>query len=158
MNSLEKAAYLRGLAEGQGISADTKDGRLTLAIIDAIDSLAQELSALHEETHELAEGVSGLDEAYDELSEILYDLAEDSDVDDDDDDKDEDDECGDDCDCCDGDCDDSLEYETDCPKCGENLTLTEDDLAAGFIVCPKCGEKLEFEFGEFGDEAEDEED
>ena len=40
----EKVAYLKGLAEGMGVSGDSDQGKLMLAVIDALEAFAQEHS------------------------------------------------------------------------------------------------------------------
>ena len=40
MNLTEKAAYLKGLAEGLKVNADDDMGKLVLALIDTIDDIA----------------------------------------------------------------------------------------------------------------------
>jgi DNA-directed RNA polymerase subunit RPC12/RpoP len=148
--AIEKIAYLSGLAEGQGLTDETKEGRLSLAIIDALEALAQELAAVREATSELDEELEAISESFGEMSYLLEELADDDDDDDDCDDED--------CDCCDGCDDDELSYSTGCPKCGEDIEIDEDDLTVGFVVCPKCGEKLEFEFVDDEDDEGDDAD
>ena len=38
----EKVAYLKGLAEGLGVSADNEQGKLMLAMIDVLEAFAEE--------------------------------------------------------------------------------------------------------------------
>ena len=40
---------------------------------------------------------------------------------------------------------DEQEYEVTCPKCGETITVYEEDLDFGSIRCPKCDAELEFD-------------
>ena len=121
MTIIEKAAYLKGLAEGLNLGKDTAEAKLIGALIDIVGDLAK--------------AQSETDEDLGSLEEEVYDL--------------DDDECcccdDDDCDCCDC-CDD--EFEITCPACGETivfdgLTDPEED-----IVCPNCHEKLIYEFDE----------
>ena len=44
----EKVAYLKGLAEGLGVNAETEQGKLMLAMIDTLEAFAKQ----HEETLE----------------------------------------------------------------------------------------------------------
>ena len=45
-------------------------------------------------------------------------------------------------------------YDVTCPKCGNEMQLTEDELLNEPYKCPKCVEPLEFEFDE--DDEDDE--
>ena len=115
----EKAAYLKGLAEGLDVDASTKEGKLLNAIIDVITDMADEVEVLGEQQ--------------DDMLDIINDLA--------------DDECDCDCDCCD--CDDLDYFEIQCEKCGNTICLDEELLDSDDeIVCPVCGEVIELEFEE----------
>ena len=119
----EKAAYLKGLAEGLEIDGSTKEGKLLNAMLDVIVDMADEIEML--------------DEKQDDMLDLISELAEDDcDCCD----------CDDDCDCCD--CDDDLDYfEIECEKCGHIICLDEDLLDSDDdIVCPVCGEVIELEF------------
>ena len=118
----EKAAYLKGLAEGLDVDASTKEGKLLNAIIDVITDMADEVEVLGEQQ--------------DDMLDIINDLA--------------DDECDCDCDCDCCDCDDDLDYfEIQCEKCGDTICLDEELLDSDEeIVCPNCGEVIELEFEE----------
>ena len=128
MDIIEKAAYLRGLCDGLDINADTKEGKLLLAMVDVIDELAASVADLEE----ITDDISGeLDEIAEELLELDGAF----------------DEC--DCDCGDGDCNcDDFHYEVICPTCGDSIMVDEDILALGSISCPACGEDLEFDIDE----------
>ena len=151
MTASEKVAYLKGLAEGLGVEGDTAEGKLLLAMIDVLDSLAIDVEDLEANVADMAESL-------DELSEdIAYveDLAM-GDIDEEDEcdfDDDGDFECGGDCAGCSG-CDEEQEYEVTCPKCGEVITVYESDLEFGSILCPSCGSDLEFDI-EDEDKADD---
>ncbi len=58
MSALEKVAYLKGLVEGLGVSADTNEGKIFKAIIDALDSIATEVDALGENAFDIANPLS----------------------------------------------------------------------------------------------------
>ena len=122
MNLTEKAAYLKGLAEGLALGGETKEGKLIAALIDMVDALAAK--------------VEELDEDLGAVEEYLMDECEcDCDCDCDCCDCDEDDLC--DCDCCD--CDDY--YEVVCPGCGEVICFDED-IDPENLTCPACNEKF----------------
>ncbi|MDR2421284.1 MAG: hypothetical protein LBD49_04175 [Oscillospiraceae bacterium] len=128
MSAIETVSYLKGLAEGLEIDAETKEGKLFTAIINALNGIAEEIDELGESISEFEEELDDLAEGLENIEEVVFG--------DDDDDED--------CDCC-GD-EDGVIYEVSCPSCGEDLSVDEDSIESGSVVCPKCGEKLEFEF------------
>lgn len=127
MNLTEKAAYLKGLAEGLNVNTDDDMGKLVLALIDVIDDIALTVADLEDELAETRDYIEEIDEDLGAVEEDLYD-------DDDDDDE---------CDCC---CGDDDFYEVECPACHETICLDEDMLCEGEIECPNCGTDLEFDF------------
>ena len=136
MTIIEKAAYLKGLAEGLNLGKDTAEAKLIGALIDIVGDLAKAQSETDEDLEYLNDYVEELDEDLGALEEEVYDLDDDCCCDDDD--------C--DCDCCD--CCGDEEFEVTCPACGETivfdgLTDPEEDM-----VCPNCHEKLIYEFDE----------
>lgn len=142
MTASEKVAYLRGLAEGLGVGDDTSEGKLLLAMLDALDSFACDIEDLEANVADMAESIDGLSD------DIAYveDLALGEESGDDGEDEDEP-SCGGDCSACPG-CGDEQEYEVTCPKCGEEITVYESDLEFGSILCPVCGSDLEFDIDE----------
>lgn len=127
-NIMQKAAYLKGLAEGMELDQSQKENKLISAVIDLVDEIAGRVYNLEDATAEIE---SELDEIAEELLGIESEL--------------------DDCDCsCDDDDDeyedDGFYYEVECPTCGEHITMDESLVARGSIECPNCGEDLEFEF------------
>lgn len=153
MTASEKVAYLKGLAEGLGIGEDSKEGKLMLAMIDVLDSLATDVEDLEANSADMADEMDDLCEDMAYLEDLVMDELYG------DDDECFDCDCDGDCDDCDEDCcgccGDEPEYEVTCPKCGEVVTVYEEDLAFGSILCPICGADLEFDFDE--DDSEDEE-
>lgn len=131
MTVTEKAAYLRGLAEGLDLDEKKDETKLFKAMMDVIDDLALSVSDLEDELALLTEQVDAVDEDLDDLEQFVYE-----------------DEC-DDC------CDDEDVYEVDCPACGETVYFDGEDIDNGFASCPACGEKLEFELDGCEDEEED---
>ncbi len=150
MTASEKVAYLKGLAEGLGVKDDSKEGKLLLAVIDVLESMAVDTEVLEAKCNDLADSIDDIGEDMAYLEDLCI-----GDLDEYDDDEYDDDECGD-CESCCG-CDDEQEYEVTCPQCGEVISLFEDDLDFGAIRCPVCDAELEFEFDE-DDEDEDEDD
>lgn len=138
----EKVAYLKGLAEGLKIDETTDQGKLMLAMIGAMESIAQEGEELEARLNELSQYVEEIDDDVSEMEEALF-----SDEDDEDDDEDDDDdfEVGDEED------DGMIEYE--CPHCGTVVFFDEEafDMEEEH-VCPNCHRKIfEDDGGEGGD-------
>lgn len=164
MTIVEKAAYLKGLTEGLGVEADSKEGKLWGALCDLVSDMAHEIEDLQQCNLDYADV---LDEIGDELSyleELTCDLDMDEWDEDDDDDDDDDDvyhfsSYDDD----DDDDDEELEYDgvlydVTCPVCGEEITFDEDTLEEGSVECPNCGEELEFDLDGITDEDDDKKD
>ncbi len=134
MTITERAAYIKGLAEGLGIDDSTKEGKIINALIGAIDDMSLTISDLESQIDELSEQVETIDEDLGSLEEDYYDL---------------DDECG--CGCEDEEDDDYLDgdlYEVCCPTCGDTVCIDSDMLEEGQTTCPNCGELLEFDLEE----------
>ncbi len=130
MTLTEKAAYLKGLAEGLKLDKESAEGKLIGALIDIVGDLANAQTDTDEDLQYLNDYIEEIDEDLGTLEEEIYDL--------DDDDCD----CCDCCDCCD---DEDDGYEITCPSCGEiivPLDITDDE----DLVCPHCHEKLIYEF------------
>ena len=132
MNLVEKAAYLKGLAEGLGMDAQSKEGRLWAALNDLLAEMAHEIEDLHEADDRLDDA---LDELAGELS-YLEELSCDLEKLDDDEDEDADDAEY-----------DGVVYDATCPVCGKEISFDEETLESGSIRCPSCGELLEFDLG-----------
>ena len=79
MTITERAAYIKGLAEGLGIDESTKEGKVIKALIDAFDDMALTVSDLEAELDELTEQVETIDEDLGSLEEDYYDLDDDCD-------------------------------------------------------------------------------
>ena len=143
----EKAAYIKGLAEGVELDATTKEGKLIAALIDlvsdmteAIDELAEDVDTALDYCEELDEDLGAVEEyLLDEMDEEECDCCDCSD------------DC--DCDCLDCDCLDCCEdededfededyYEVVCPACGEVICF-DSSIDPEELACPACGEKFE---------------
>lgn len=120
MNITEKAAYVKGLAEGLALDKKSPEGKLFNAIIDLLDDMALTVSDLEESVDSVADQIDLMDEDLAELHEQL-------------DDEDEDEELDEDL------------YQVVCPSCGDEIYLTDSILEDGEMLCPNCGEKLEFD-------------
>ena len=134
MNLVEKAAYLKGLAEGLGMDAQSKEGRLWAALNDLLADMAHEIEDLHEADDRLDDALDELAGELSYLEELSCDLEK---FDDDDDGAADDDDAE----------YDGVVYDATCPVCGEEISFDEETLESGSIRCPKCGELLEFDLG-----------
>ena len=146
MNTSEKVAYVKGLAEGLGYDNTSKEGKILAAILDILEDVAHDIEDLEENAWDLGEAIDQVSDDLDDIEEVVYD----EDYDEDDDDE---------CDCCCG-CGDAdgepAFYEVTCPACGNTITIDEDVLDLGEIECPNCGETLEFDGLEEDEESGDE--
>jgi len=122
MTITEKAAYLKGLAEGLALDAAKPETKLINAIIELLDDLTLTVSDIEDGLEILNEQVDAVDEDLDELEGFVYD-----DLDDDYEDEEDD------------------YYEIECPKCGEVICVDEGVMLDGSINCPNCDEVLEFD-------------
>ena len=138
MGVSEKVAYLKGLAEGLGLDAESKEGKLFAAIIDVLDEMAEEILDLEEEMADIEEGLDAVSDDLSEVEETLYELEDEFDDDDEEDEEDEED-C----------------FMTTCPACEEEIFFDETVLEDGEVVCPNCGEKLEFDLSDLANALED---
>ena len=158
MTTKEKAAYLRGLAEGYGLLGEDKSGRVLSAVLDILSELACDVEDLEDTVFDLAEEVDQLGESMDAMEDAFLDESDSEEEpvgcrhgccanwEDDEGDEDED-----------GDEDPATFYEVTCAACGETITIDEDVLALGSIPCPKCGADMDFDFGFSGTEDSEEE-
>lgn len=144
MTITERAAYIKGLAEGLGIDDSTKEGKIINALIGALDDMALTVADLEAQLDELTEQVETIDEDLGSLEEDYYDV---------------DDECS--CGCHDHDDEEDDEeyldedlYEVCCPTCGDIVCIDSDMLEEGQTTCPNCGELLEFDLEEEADDGE----
>ena len=129
----EKVAYLKGLAEGLGVTAETEKGKLMLAMIDTLEAFAEQAEETEEALHELQEVVDELDSDVGDLEEALLSEAEDED--------DDEEEEG------------LIEYE--CPHCGTVIFFDEEafDMEQEHL-CPNCNRKVFEEDENDGDDDE----
>ena len=138
MTLTEKAAYIKGLADGLNLDADKPETKIINALLDLVDDMALSVCDLEDELALVGEQVDAVDEDLDALESYVYD------------DDDCDCCCDDDCDCCDDDF-----FEVECPACGEIINVDEGILESGSIQCPNCNENLEFDI-EYEDDEDEE--
>ena len=139
MNLNEKAAYIKGLADGLGIDESSKEGKLIRALIDLTADMADVIAEQAEEIDVLNDYIEEIDEDLGNVEEMLCEEC------DDEDDYDDFDECDGDCACCDADCEfaeDEDFFEVECPSCGEIICF-DGSIDPEELACPACGEKFE---------------
>lgn len=133
MEILEKVAYLKGLADGMELGAETsKESKLLLQMLDLLEDVALEIQDMQDIQDELEEGLDAVSDDLSDVESYIYEMEDECCCGDDDG------EC-----CCDE--DDEVCYETVCPNCEEQVIFDEDTLEEGYILCPNCGKKLEFD-------------
>ena len=171
MTISEKAAYLKGLAEGLGVEKDSRDGKLWTCLTDLISDMAHEIEDLQNTTLDFADTLDEFSEDLTYLEEITCDL-----------------DTLDDFQYCEDECDGNCEECEDCGACGmydeddaklvafadysdsadEEFTLDtpdeedaediDDEDASGDedpepefdgivydVICPVCGEEISFD-------------
>lgn len=134
MTITEKAAYIKGLAEGLNIDDSTKEGKVIAAIIDLLSDIAIDLEDTEDACAELAEQIGAVDEDLAELEDFVYEEYEGDDEDDG-------------CDGCCG-CEDDELYEVECPNCHDIIYIDDKMLEDEGMTCPNCGTNLEFDLDE----------
>lgn len=134
----ERAAYIKGLAEGMELTNDSKAGKVIAELIELVSDMADELAEMDERIDTVHAYCEELDEDLGSVEELLLD--DDCDCCDDEDD---DFGCDGNCDECDEDCCDDEDYfEVECPSCGEVICF-DSSIDPEELICPACGEKFE---------------
>ena len=133
MTLTEKAAYIKGLAEGLNLDKESAEGKLIGALIDIVADIAAAQSETDEDLEYLNDYIEEIDEDLGAVEEELYAEYDDCDCDD----------CDCDCDDCDCDCDCGCNdsFEITCPACGETIVF-DGEIDPEDLSCPACGEKL----------------
>ena len=145
-NLTDRAAYLRGLADGMGLDKEKNENKLLLEMLGLLDEMAQKINELDEDIGELEAYVEDVDSDLADIEDVLFG------------DEDEDCDCGccddDDCEHCHG-FDDDEELCFDCPNCGKEVMVKASDIEYDESpVCEHCGEPF---FTDLPDEDEDDE-
>ena len=117
MNIREKAAYLKGLAEGLKLDSTKDEVKLIYAMIDLLDDLTEAVDEMDDDMETLNDYIEEIDEDLGTVEEIVY-------------------EDLDDCDCCDGDFRMLM-----CPHCDEEIYF-DDSIEPDELVCPACGKAV----------------
>ena len=124
MSVREKAAWLKGLAEGLELDMDRKESRLLSAMLDVIGEMAQEVHELRQGQAVFSDALDSVSGDLEEMESILF-----------------------------GDADgygeaESGHYAAVCPNCQETVYFDESVLEGGQVTCPGCGHRLEFDLKE----------
>ena len=143
MTLIEKAAYIKGLADGLDFDKTTAEGKLIAALLDLTGELCNAIEEIDEDLATLNDYIEEIDEDLGAVEEYLLDELDEDDCD-----------CcdcdDDDCDCCDCcDCDDDDDdfdddedyYEVVCPGCGETICF-DSSIDPENLTCPACNEKF----------------
>lgn len=142
--SSKKVAFLRGMAEGMDLKADSAQNKLMLKLLEALDEMAGEIDDLKARQDKLEQLIDEIDSNLGDVEEALF-PDEDQEGgcncghhghahDGDEDDEDEEDED-------DGESMDFIEYE--CPHCHTGVYYDQEafDLEEEHL-CPQCGKEL----------------
>ncbi len=118
---IKKTAYLKGLADGLALDAESKEGKLILALIDLVDEMADTIEEMKGKMSDLEDYCEELDEDLGDVEEVLLDC------------------CGDDEDDDFNGFDDEFDFDDD----DEDEAFNEDDYFE--VVCPSCGDIINFD-------------
>ena len=119
MTLTEKAAYLKGLANGLSLDENKPETKLINALIDLVDDISLTVADLEDEVSLISEQVDLIDEDLESLEDDFYDELEDEE-------------------------DEDL-IKVTCPRCGDDIYIDDAILNDGELECPNCGETLEFD-------------
>ena len=119
MELKEKAAYLKGLADGLDYDRTTPEGKILAAVIDLLGEVTAEIGKNKEDIVDLSEYVDELDRDLGDVEEYLF--GDDDDFDDEEDDFDDDDEILDEYDAPDVSDYEDYDYDEDEDEDDENL-------------------------------------
>ncbi|NLJ99480.1 MAG: hypothetical protein GX320_09525 [Tissierellia bacterium] len=75
----QRVSYLKGMAQGLDIDQESKEGKLLLNIVDALEDFADAIVELAEDYGDLEEYVSYIDEDLTDVEDELYDFEDDED-------------------------------------------------------------------------------
>lgn len=123
-----RAAYLKGLADGMKLDKEKDETKLLVAIIDFLNDTAAEIEAIDNEQGFIADQLDDLEDEVYVIGNEIFDEYED--------------------------CDDDDQFEVCCNGCGEELIVSATDLMEGEVYCPTCGAEIEFDFDCCDDDCE----
>lgn len=115
-----RAAYLKGLADGLKLDTETTEGKLLDGILNLLGDMAEDLELIDSEQAFLADKIEEMEDVIEVIGDEVYGYDDEDDL-----------------------------YTLVCEECGAEIDLTEDDLddlADGVFKCPDCGEIIEIDF------------
>ncbi len=112
----EKAAYIKGLAEGLKLDETTAEGKILAELLNLVADITTEIADIRDDATQLRDYVEELDDDLSIVEEDLYD-----------------DDCEDD--------EDPDFFEATCPTCGETICF-DDSIDPEDVACPNCGERF----------------
>ena len=71
-NLTDRAAYLRGLADGMGLTKDTNEHKLLLEMLELMNEMADKITELDEDVGEMEAYVEDLDEDLADIEDALF--------------------------------------------------------------------------------------
>lgn len=119
MNLSERAAYIRGLAEGLDLESEKKEVRVINEMLNLLSEMATVIGENETDLDILYDAVEQIDEDLEFLEDEVYGTGDSI--------------FGEDI------------YEITCPNCGDIVRLDEEMLLSNDVECPGCGEKIEIE-------------
>lgn len=134
----EKAAYLKGLADGMKLAEKGDEGLMITKLISLLEDVAASVDETEAVLDEFDERIDDLEAFATDICEACNDHGCDCGCDCDDD-------CDCDCDCEDDDFEDLDFYEVECPHCKEKVYFDEDMMDSDDLICPNCGKAIEIE-------------
>jgi len=69
----ERAAYLRGLAEGLNVGDGTREGRILREVVSFLSEVAEQIDVMRARQADLEDHIEGLDEDVADLEQLVYD-------------------------------------------------------------------------------------
>lgn len=119
----EKAAYVKGLADGMNIAEKGEQGKIITAIIDLLGEMASSIEESSETIGILEETVDTLSDDMADLEEAVFEMEDDDEKDDEEED------------------DDFVEFQ--CPHCGDTIYYDVDIIEAEEdLICPSCNKPV----------------
>ena len=81
-NLTDRAAYLRGLADGMGLTKETNEHKLLLEMLELIGEMADKINELDEDVGEMEAYLEDVDEDLADIEEALFGDEDDEEEDD----------------------------------------------------------------------------